>query len=251
MKWARFIAGGKQFTGYLDNTVIRAVKGDMFSDNWSETGETFFPDKVTFLAPCQPTKVVCIGLNYRDHAAEMKMDLPEEPIIFLKPPSSVIGHGGEIVHPGWIGRMDYEAELVAVIGRRTKHATDENAGGSIFGYTCGNDVTARSLQKKDGQWARAKSFDTFCPLGPWIDTELDAANAAISLDVNGELKQQSTTAQLVFNPAQLVVLLSRVMTLEPGDVILTGTPSGVGPLQKGDTVTVRIEGIGELVNSVT
>jgi 2-keto-4-pentenoate hydratase/2-oxohepta-3-ene-1,7-dioic acid hydratase in catechol pathway len=250
MKWVRFAVHGKQFSGFVDNEVFHAVTGDIYGTNWRQTGETFFPDQVSLLAPCQPTKVIGIGLNYRDHAEEMKMQLPEEPIIFLKPPSSVIGHNGEIIFPDWIRRMDYEAELAVVIGRQAKNVTADEANDYIFGYTCGNDVTARTLQKKDGQWARAKSFDTFCPLGPWIETEFDPSDASISLDVNGDVKQQSSTAQLIFGVPQLVELTSRVMTLQPGDVIMTGTPSGIGPLQKGDNVTVRINGIGDLTNRV-
>lgn len=249
MKWARFIVHGSQYTGYLDGDLLKTITGDQFG-HYQDTGETFPLSEVTLLAPCQPTKVVCIGLNYHDHAVEMKMELPEEPLLFLKPPSAVIGHNQPIVYPDWIGRMDYEAELALVIGKKTKNVTAQEASAHIFGYTCGNDVTARHLQKKDGQWSRAKSFDTFCPLGPWIVTGLDASGLSISLDVNGEVKQQSSTAQLIFNPVQLVAAVSRVMTLEPGDVIMTGTSSGVGPLKTGDRVTIHIEGIGELSNPV-
>lgn len=250
MRWARFKKGNYEYTGFLEGPFLHAVEGDIYMNDWRKTGEVFLLTEVELLAPCRPTKVVCIGLNYRDHALEMGKDLPEEPVLFLKPPSAVIGPGQFIVYPEWIGRMDYEAELALVLGKRGKNITAASATEFIFGYTCGNDVTARHLQKKDGQWSRAKSFDTFCPLGPWIATGIDASSLDISLTVNGEVKQQSSTAQLVVNPAELVAFVSRVMTLEAGDVILTGTPSGVGPLKAGDSVTVSIGKIGDLTNTV-
>lgn len=250
MKWVRFKKGNREYTGFLAEELLHVTEGDIYVGEWRKTGEAFPLAEVELLAPCRPTKVVCVGLNYRDHAQEMGEDLPAEPIIFLKPPSAVIGAGQFIVYPEWIGRMDYEAELVVVLGKRGKNITSADAAEYIFGYTCGNDITARYLQKKDGQWSRAKSFDTFCPLGPWIVTGIDASALDISLVVNGETKQQSSTTQLVVNPAELVAFVSRVMTLEPGDVILTGTPSGVGPLKPGDSVTVRIGKVGELTNTV-
>jgi len=250
MKWVRFKKGNREYTGFLAEELLHVTEGDIYVGEWRKTGEAFPLAEVELLAPCRPTKVVCVGLNYRDHAQEMGEDLPAEPIIFLKPPSAVIGAGQFIVYPEWIGRMDYEAELVVVLGKRGKNITSADAAEYIFGYTCGNDITARHLQKKDGQWSRAKSFDTFCPLGPWIVTGIDASALDISLVVNGETKQQSSTTQLVVNPAELVAFVSRVMTLEPGDVILTGTPSGIGPLKPGDSVTVRIGKVGELTNTV-
>lgn len=250
MKWVRFKKNNCEHAGFLAETALHAVEGEIYTGDWRKTGEVFHLSEVELLAPCRPTKVVCIGLNYRDHAEEMGEDLPAEPILFLKPPSAVIGTGQFILYPEWIGRMDYEAELAVVLGKRGKNIAAGEAAEYIFGYTCGNDITARQLQKKDGQWSRAKSFDTFCPLGPWIATGIDVSALEITLSVNGELKQQSSTNQLVADPAQLVAFVSRVMTLEAGDVILTGTPSGVGPLKPGDSVTVRIEGIGELTNTV-
>ncbi len=250
MKWARFKKDNREHTGFLAEETLHAVEGDIYTGDWRKTGETFLLAEVQLLAPCRPTKVVCIGLNYRDHAHEMGEDLPAEPILFLKPPSAVIGAGQFIIYPEWIGRMDYEAELAVVFGKRGKNISAGDAAEYIFGYTCGNDITARHLQKKDGQWSRAKSFDTFCPLGPWIATGVDASALDISLTVNGELKQQSSTTQLVADPAILVAFVSRVMTLEAGDVIMTGTPSGVGPLKTGDSVTVRIGSVGELTNTV-
>lgn len=250
MKWARFALAENSYAGYLENGTLFVVEGDIFAGEWQETGETFPLDDVTLLAPCLPTKVIGIGLNYRDHAEEMNMALPSEPLVFFKAPSAVIGPGEAILYPDWIGRMDYEAELAVVIGRRAKNVPAAEADAYIFGYTCGNDVTARRLQKKDGQWARAKSFDTFCPLGPWVVAGLDAAKLNVFLELNGEIKQKSNTSQLMFGPRELVASLSRFMTLEPGDVILTGTPSGVGPMTTGDRVTVRIEAIGDLTNNI-
>lgn len=250
MKWLRFVYQGREYAGYQEDGFIHAVEGDMFSGNWTPVGLRAGLDDVMLLAPCKPSKIVCIGLNYRDHAEEMKLELPQEPLLFLKPPSSVIGPAEPIACPDWVGRVDYEAELAIVIGRRVKNVREEEAGDAIFGYTCANDVTARQLQKKDGQWSRAKSFDTFCPLGPWIVTGLDVTNIALSLILNGETRQESDTAQMVFGPRQLVAFVSRVMTLEAGDVILTGTPSGIGRIVPGDRVTVRIQGIGELTNTV-
>jgi 2-keto-4-pentenoate hydratase/2-oxohepta-3-ene-1,7-dioic acid hydratase in catechol pathway len=198
----------------------------------------------------KPTKIVCVGLNYRDHAAEMKMPLPAEPVLFLKPPSAVIYDRDTIVYPPQTKNLHYEAELAVVIRDRTKNIREEEAAEHILGYTCGNDVTARDLQKLDGQWTRAKSFDTFCPLGPEIVSGLTPGNLSVKLFLNGELKQSSSTANLIFNVPFLVAYISRVMTLEPEDVILTGTPAGIGPLQVGDRVEVEIAGIGKLTNYV-
>jgi len=249
-KWVRFFANSREQWGYLEGEVVRAVRGEPYGDGWQETGEEYVLAGLELLAPCRPTKIIGIGLNYKDHAEEMKMELPKEPVLFLKPPSSVLPPGGKIIYPDGVKRLDYEGELAVIIGKRAKNVSAADAPGFVFGYTCGNDVTARDLQAADGQWTRAKSFDTFCPLGPWIATGLDASDLALEVEVNGILKQASSTAQLAFNVAQLVAHVSKVMTLEPGDVIMTGTPSGVGRLQKGDTVAVRIASIGELTNTV-
>jgi len=203
------------------------------------------------LPPCRPSKIVCLGLNYRDHAQEMGLAIPSEPILFLKPPSCVIGHGDDIVYPEQSARVDYEAELAVVIGRRCRKVGMADASSRILGYTCLNDVTARDLQAKDGQWTRAKSFDTFAPLGPWIETGLaDPHNLDIRLTLNGEVKQASNTRHLIFPIPEIVAYISNIMTLEPGDVIATGTPSGIGPLNRGDMVCVEIQGIGVLENRV-
>ncbi len=250
MRWLRFRQGENEYTAYLDGEFARAVTGDIYSGRWHDTGRTFHLAEVEFLTPCRPGKIICVGLNYRDHAAEFKMEVPAQPVLFLKPPSSLLPHGGAIVYPDGVRRLDYEAELAVVIGKKARHVSGEQAREVVFGYTCANDITARDLQKIDQQWTRAKSFDTFCPLGPWIATGLDDSDLPVSLLLNGEIRQSSRTAQLAFDVPFLVSFISSVMTLEPGDVILTGTPSGVGPLQKGDTVTVSIGGIGELSNTV-
>ena len=250
MKWARFLFQDKEYTGFLEEEMLYVVEGNIYTGDWQKTGQTVSLADATLQSPCTPSKVVCIGLNYRDHAAEMKEELPQEPLMFMKPPSTVIGPGEPIIKPAWIGRMDYEAELAVVIGTQAKNVSEAEANDYIFGFTCGNDVTARHLQKTDGQWTRAKSFDTFCPLGPWIATDIDVSNTNISLQLNGETRQNSNSDQLVFNPQKLVALISRVMTLNVGDVILTGTPSGVGPMDAGDQVTVKIAQIGELTNPV-
>ncbi len=213
------------------------------------SGEVLALDDVELLAPCQPSKIVCVGLNYMSHATEFKMPIPEEPILFIKPPSAVLAPSGEIIYPPSSKQVDYEGELGVVIGKRCKAITADEAEKHILGYICFNDVTARDLQKKDGQWTRAKSFDTFAPFGPWI-AKIDPSNADIQTRVNGVVKQKSNTSDLIFNVPRLVEFISNVMTLMPGDVIATGTPSGVGPLQKGDVVEVEIEGIGVLKNSV-
>jgi 2-keto-4-pentenoate hydratase/2-oxohepta-3-ene-1,7-dioic acid hydratase in catechol pathway len=207
-------------------------------------------DKVRLLAPCQPSKVVAVGLNYRDHAAETHNVLPAEPLLFLKPPTSMIGPDEVIVCPAMSQQVDYEAELAVVIGRRVCKISPEEANGYILGYTCANDVTARDIQSRERHNSRAKSFDTFCPLGPWIVTDLSPDDLGIKCRVNGVLRQDSRTSQLVFGVPALVSFISQVMTLLPGDVVLTGTPAGIGPLAPGDVVEVEIEGVGLLRNPV-
>lgn len=198
----------------------------------------------------QPGKIIAVGLNYRSHAAELGMAVPDEPILFMKPPSAVIGPGDSIMIPSSSQRVDFEAELAVVVGKTGRYLSLEAAAGCVAGYTCANDVTARDLQEKDGQWTRAKSFDTFCPLGPWMETEAPEPGVNVELLHQGEIRQSAPVSDMIFSPLELVVFISRVMTLEPDDVILTGTPPGVGRLKAGDEVTVRIEGIGELVNNV-
>lgn len=198
----------------------------------------------------KPSKVVCVGLNYHDHTSEMKMKMPSHPIIFLKAPTSVISNNENIIYPDATKELHYEAELAIVIKDETYKISESESHKHILGYTCGNDVTARDLQGIDGQWARAKSFNTFCPLGPSLVSDIDPSDLSIRLYLNGELKQDSRTSQMIFKPFYIVSFISQVMTLLPGDIILTGTPSGVGPMQKGDTVVVEIEKIGRLQNRV-
>ncbi|MFH0957082.1 MAG: fumarylacetoacetate hydrolase family protein [Pseudomonadota bacterium] len=243
MKLVRFQIGSGLFSGILQDNEIRP--GGPISASGPVGLST-----VRLLAPCEPTKIVAVGLNYRDHAEELNMKLPEEPLLFLKPSSSVIGPEDTIIMPRQSARVDYEAELAIVMGREARNVSEKDAGKFILGYTCLNDVTARDLQSKDGQWTRAKGFDTFCPLGPWIETELEPSDLKIDLLLNDRTRQSSRTSNLIFSPLKLVEFISGVMTLFPGDVIATGTTSGIGPMNDGDTVEVRIENIGSLVNRV-
>jgi 2-keto-4-pentenoate hydratase/2-oxohepta-3-ene-1,7-dioic acid hydratase in catechol pathway len=216
------------------------------------TGTRYSLADVRLLAPIVPSKVVAIGKNYAAHAREMGGEAPDEPVIFLKPSTSVIGPADAILRPAALSqRVDFEGELAVVIGKIARNLSPERAMDAVFGYTCANDVTARDLQAKDGQWARAKGFDTFCPLGPWIETELDPADLEITTTVNGEKRQNSRTSLLLHDVPALISYVTAVMTLLPGDVLLTGTPDGVGPLEPGDQVSVTIEDIGTLTNRVT
>lgn len=248
MKFLRYVVGDVISFGALENGNILEIEGDIFGD-YAVSNRRRALSSVRLLAPCQPSKIVALGVNYLAHAQEMHSDeLPREPLMFIKPPTAIINPGDNIILPGISGHVDYEAELVVVIKDRTRNIRPEEAFEHILGYTCGNDVTARDLQSKDKQWTRSKSFDTFAPLGPWIVTDLDPLNLKIELLLNGEVKQSSNTGKLIFKVPEIVSAVSRVMTLLPGDVIMTGTPSGVGPMRDGDQVEVRIEGIGSLVN---
>ncbi len=206
--------------------------------------------QVRLLAPVQPSKIICVGRNYVAHAQEHGAEVPEIPLLFLKPPSSVIGPGEAIVLPPQSQQVEHEAELAVVIGRRGRWIAPQEARHYILGYTLANDVTARDLQRRDGQWTRSKGFDTFCPLGPWIDTDFDPADALITCHVNDELRQMASTRDMVFSVSQLIAFASSIMTLEPGDVLLSGTPAGVSPIHPGDRVRVTIEGLGTLENPV-
>ena len=207
-------------------------------------------EEVRLLPPVQPGKIIAIGRNYPEHAKEQDVEIPDVPMIFLKPPSSIIGPGSTIILPPQSTQVEHESELGVVISRSGRWIKQEDVKDHILGYTIVNDVTARDLQRRDGQWSRAKGFDTFCPVGPWIETDLDPADILITCRVNGEIKQLSSTREMVFSIKQLIVYMSSVMTLEPGDLILTGTPAGVGKLADGDTVEIEIEGIGILRNQV-
>ena len=205
---------------------------------------------VKLLAPVLPSKVVAIGRNYAAHASEMGGEVPERPLIFLKPSTAVTGSGDSIAYPPSSERVDFEGELAVVIGRLCRDVPEERAGEVVFGYTCANDVTARDQQKADGQWSRAKGYDSFCPLGPWFETELDIADLQLTTTLNGEVKQDGRTSSIVHKVPALIAYITSCMTLLPGDVILTGTPEGVGPMSIGDEVAVEVEGIGRLVNKV-
>ena len=235
-----------------DDDQITIISGDPIYHGIQKTAAKVELAKVRLLAPVIPrSKIVCVGKNYADHAAEMGSEVPTEPIIFLKPNTSVIGPGDTIVWPAMAPTIDYEAELAIVIGRVCKEVPKERVKDVIFGYTMANDVTTRELQKRDGQWTRAKSFDTFCPLGPWIETDFVPGTQRISLTVNGEVKQDASISQMIFGIEDIVHFVTQVMTLLPGDVIITGTPAGIGPLPEKSTVTVSIEGLGELTNKVS
>ena len=234
-----------------DDATITVITGDPIYSGIQKTAATVAVSKVRLLAPVIPrSKVVCIGKNYADHAAEMGGVVPDEPIIFLKPNTSVIGPNDTIVWPEMSERVDHEAELAIVIGRLCKDVPIERVNDVIFGYTIANDVTARDLQKKDGQWTRAKSFDTFCPVGPWIDRDFIPGTQKITATVNGEIKQTAQLSDMMFKVPEIINFVSRVMTLLPGDIILTGTPAGIGPMIAGADATMAIEGLGELTNKV-
>jgi 2-keto-4-pentenoate hydratase/2-oxohepta-3-ene-1,7-dioic acid hydratase in catechol pathway len=250
MRIARYLTDqGEAAWGVVAGDQVRRLEPHPFGQ--FEVGPVVGPlDQVRLLAPTRPSKIIAVGLNYRSHAAEVGAQVPEEPLLFFKPPSAVIGPEEPIVRPPVSQRVDYEGELAVVIGRRAKNVSVSEAMDYVLGYTCANDVTARDLQARDDQWTRAKGFDTFCPLGPWIETELDPADLRIETRVNGQVRQSGRTSDLVFGVPQLISYISQVMTLEPRDVILTGTPVGIGPLQPGDVVEVEISGIGVLRNPV-
>ncbi|WP_322799263.1 fumarylacetoacetate hydrolase family protein [Thermoflexus sp.] len=243
---------GPQFV-IIEDDQLYTLSGDPFQGQFAP-GDPLGPmAAATWLAPCVPSKIVAVGRNYVEHAREQEAEVPPEPLIFLKPPSAVIGPGSPIRLPPQSRQVEHEAELAVVIGRRGKNIPEHEAWAYVLGVTCGNDVTARDLQRRDGQWTRSKGFDTFCPLGPWIVTHLspeEICNAEIICRVNGEVRQWANTREMVFSVPTLIAYISSVMTLEPGDVILTGTPAGVGPLRPGDWVEVEIQGIGVLKNPV-
>ena len=251
MKFLRFINKNNQhvFGKYEDGLVVE-IKGDIFSD-YEVTDNKYELENIKILPPCVPTKLIAVGLNYKDHAEEMKKTPPEDPMLFMKPATTVIAHNEEIVYPDHMSkRVDYEGELAVVIGKTARMVEEESALDFVFGYTCINDVTARDLQAKDIQFTRGKGFDTFAPIGPFIETEANPVDLPIKTSHNGEVKQNSNTSNLIFKVPKLVSFISKVMTLNPGDIIATGTPSGISPMKKGDRVDVEIEGIGKLTNYV-
>ncbi len=236
---------------YNNEIFIGEVRGDRVVVDRGLYTDTFLLEDLLLLPPTQPSKIICVGLNYEDHAEELNMPIPENPIIFLKPPSAVIGGFGRIIYPDTTSHIDYEGELAVIIGKRCRNIHAVDADSVIMGYTCFNDITARDIQRKDVQWTRAKSFDTFAPVGPYIASpELDITNLTIKTRVNGELRQNSSTSNLIFGIPELIEFISGIMTLERGDIISTGTPPGVGELFIGDEVEVEIKDIGILRNSV-
>ena len=239
--------GKKAKYGWLLGDKVGEIGGIIYGRYRRQDAATPLSD-VRLIQPCEPGKILCVGRNYVEHAKELGNEVPQVPLIFMKPPSSIIASGETIVLPPQSNKVEHEAELVAVIGKRGRHITAENAKKYILGYTIGNDVTARDLQQSDNQWTRAKGFDTFCPFGPWIDTDFDPSDSVITCRVNGQMRQMASTRDMVFNVGTLVAYISSVMTLEPGDLIFTGTPSGVGELKNGDEVTVEIEGLGMIKN---
>ncbi|TCK71568.1 fumarylacetoacetate hydrolase family protein [Acidipila rosea] len=259
MRYCRFLLDGKvAHYGAVENrngveTITRLLPSPEDASAAAASVGEFQPlplGEAKLLAPVTPSKIVCIGRNYRDHAAELGNDVPREPLLFLKPPSSIIASGDQIEMPSLSQRVDYEGELGIVIGRRARHiGAAEDVRGYIRGYTIVNDVTARDLQKSDGQWSRAKGFDTFCPVGPLVTDEIDPfAGIRVQTHLNGELRQDGTTRDLIFPIDHLLRYITAAMTLMPGDLVATGTPAGVGPMQPGDTVSVTVEGIGTLLN---
>ncbi len=249
MKIIRFQAPTGPQLGIVEGETVYCAEGDyaLGFQRGTPAGEL---GQLKLLSPCRPTKILAIGRNYTAHAAEHGSEVPSQPLIFLKPPSAVIGPGEPIICPVQSAQVEHEVELAVVIGRRASRVTAGDAWGHILGYTCANDVTARDLQRTDGQWSRAKGFDTFAPLGPWIVTGLDPSELTVVCRVNGQVKQHGSTSDMVFKIPQLIEFITAAMTLEPGDVVLTGTPEGVGPIQPGDRVEVEIEGLGVLTNPV-
>jgi len=250
MKLIRFSSTKfKEKYGWILDDKVGLVEGDIFGEY--QRLEPEIPlNKVKLHAPIAPSKIVCLGRNYIEHAREHGVEIPEIPLIFLKPPSAIIDPDQIIILPSYSGQVEHEAELAVVIGKKGRWIDPGNAYDHILGYTIANDVTARDLQRKDIQWSRAKGFDTFCPLGPWIETEIDPADLLITCRVNGELRQMASTKEMIFSIPKIVSYVSNIMTLLPGDIILTGTPAGVGQIMDGDVVEIEIDGIGMLKNSV-
>jgi len=257
MKIVQFSADGSVLHGVLEESTLFPLEGDIFNTEGAvftdfslNRQHSYKLGEVTILPPVRPSKIIAVGINYRDHAEELGHEIPAEPVLFMKPSTAVIGHNDEIVYPPSAGQVDYEAEIAAVVGKRAREVDEGNAPNCILGYTCLNDVTARDLQRRDGQWTRAKSFDTFCPIGPCIETEIDPGNLHIVSRLNGEPRQASNTKNLIFPMFRLFSFISHIMTLLPGDIITTGTPSGVGAMEPGDVVEIEVEGIGTLRNVV-
>jgi 2-keto-4-pentenoate hydratase/2-oxohepta-3-ene-1,7-dioic acid hydratase in catechol pathway len=251
MRFLRFLTpSGESRQGWTLKDFVGLVEGSIYGE--FQRKELELPlESVHLQSPLRPEKIICVGRNYADHAREHDAEVPEVPLLFLKPPSAVIGPDQPIILPPQSNRVEHEAELAVVISRQGRWISTQEAMDYVFGYTIANDVTARDLQWRDGQWTRGKGFDTFCPLGPWIETEFDPADALITCHVNGEMRQMASTRDMVFSIQKLIAFASSVMTLQPGDILMTGTPAGVGQLTHGDVVEISIEGIGILRNPVT
>ena len=252
MHIGRFQFNSNDFYGVVENKLVKKIKGDIFSD-YEITDEEYVLQDLKILTPTNPDKIILVGLNYKDHVEELGFEIPDEPVIFMKPSTTALAYREPILYPEISKRVDYEAELAFIIKMQAYKVEKQDARKFILGYTCLNDVTARDLQKKDGQWTRAKSFNTFAPFGPYIyipDSDFDPHKLNISAKLNGEIKQKSNTDNLIFGIDYLVEFVSKIMTLNPGDVISTGTPSGIGPMQKGDVIEIEVEEVGKLVNRV-
>jgi len=251
MKIIRFTdQEGANKYGWIDDKKIGLIDGDIFGE-YQRLEPSININTVKIEAPVKPQKIICVGRNYYEHAVEQKVELPESPQLFLKPPSAIIADGETVQIPPQSNQVEHEAELVVVIGKKGRWIPVEKSHEFIYGYTIGNDITARDIQYKDLQWTRGKGFDTFCPIGPWIETELDPADCLITCRVNGELRQMASTREMVFSVNQIVAYASTIMTLIPGDLIFTGTPAGIGRIVPGDRVEISIEGIGILNNPVS
>lgn len=253
MKIVRFDIDGKSSYGILQDSTVLEMSGppETTMEKYNLSGKKYSLEEIRLLAPCRPSKVVCVGLNYRLHAEEAGMPVPDKPVIFLKPSTSVTGSGDPVVYPPQSSRVDYEAELGVVMGKKTHAVNAGEALEYVLGYTCGNDVTARDIQFASSQWDYAKGFDTFCPLGPWVETEIDNPEfLEIRGFLNGKMVQCASTEEHIFSVAKLIEYISSCMTLLPGDVIMTGTPSGIGPMNPGDTFEVEISRVGKLRNNV-
>ncbi len=245
----RFLLDKNTYYGVKERGKVTLLQGDLF-EGYQKTDKTVPLEEITLLPPCEPSKIICVGRNYKAHAEEMNAKPPEQPILFMKPSTTLIADGGSVIYPKESSKVDHEAELAVIIGRKGRRIPVSEATDYIFGYTCALDMTARDLQRKDGQWMRGKSFDTFCPIGPGIVPTLNLEDAAIEMYVNEEKRQCSNINHMIFSVPYLVSYISQGMTLYPGDVILTGTPEGVGPVQPGDQLKMRIAGVGELAVDV-
>ncbi len=237
-------------TGWIMDDMVGEIEGSIFGEYRRKEATIPF-SKVKLLPPCTPSKIVCVGRNYAEHAKEQNSEISLVPLLFLKPPSALIAHTDEIILPSQSHQVEFEGELAVIIAKQITRFSDPPTKSDIFGYTIANDVTARDLQRSDNQWTRAKGFDTFCPLGPWIDTDFDPSDALITTHLNGVMRQMATTKDMLFSIPQLIAYISSIMTLEPGDLILSGTPAGVGVISNGDGVKVSIDGLGDLYNPVT